>query len=139
MFQSRPRRSQINLVLCAPTLTEVPWRDDLERLAAAAPRVRLDLRLTQLPPPPGWGGSTGRIDAATVAALVAEYGSSAHARPGGGPGARFYISGPPRMVTDLSALLAAAGVPADDVSVETFRGGAAYDAEADMQATASAP
>ena len=125
------RSTQINLVLCAPTLADVPWREDLERLAAAAPKARLDLRLTQ--PPPSWGGSKGRLDAAAISALVAEYGSSVHGRPAGGPGARYYISGPPRMVEDLAALLAAAGVPDSDVSVETFRGGAAYDAEADMQ------
>ena len=64
---------------------------------------------------------------------MADYGDSARARRDGSPGARYYISGPPRMVSDLIALLEAAEVPRSDITVETFRGGAAYDAENDMQ------
>lgn len=69
--------------------------------------------------------------------IVTEYGHSKQAAKGsaGGLGARYYISGPPRMVADLNSLLLASGVPEVDIAVETFRGGAAYDMEADMQAT----
>lgn len=121
---------QILLALSAPTLEDVPWREDLTRIAAAARRARVDFRLTQ--PPPGWAGPTGRYDAAAIKELVAEYGDTARARRDGSLGARYYISGPPQMVADLLALLDAAAVPRSDVAVETFRGGAAYDAENDM-------
>ena len=118
---------QISLYLSAPSLEEIPWRADLERLAAAARHARVEFRLTR--PEEGWTGPTGRLDASSIARIVKEHGSSVHPRGSDslGPGAKYYISGPPRMVEDLGLLLAQAGVPKADIEVETFRGGEVYD------------
>jgi ferredoxin-NADP reductase len=49
------------------TVGDIFYRDQIEALAARAPRLTVHLSLTQ--PPPSWSGPRGRINAAVLAAL----------------------------------------------------------------------
>jgi ferredoxin-NADP reductase len=135
MALALPSLLQIALFLAAPSLEEIPWREDLLRTAAAARNASVHFRLTR--PADGWDGPVGYFDAATIGALVAEYGHSGRPKArteARTPGAVWYISGPPKMVGGTHALLTQAGVPLEDIRTESFRS-ATYDADAALQAT----
>ncbi|MEO9170905.1 MAG: FAD-dependent oxidoreductase [Candidatus Baltobacteraceae bacterium] len=58
-----------------------------------------------------WSGETGKIDASMLAKYAVVTGN-----------ALFYITGPPKMVRGLRAMLAAMGVGADDILTEEYSG-----------------
>lgn len=81
-----------------------------ELVAARSARLRIVLVLSH--PEPGWAGRTGHIDAALVAAEVSDW-----------PERRFFVSGPPGMVTAVArSLQVDLGVAHADLAAETFPG-----------------
>lgn len=87
------------------TADEFAYRDELEALAREG---RIALTLTVTRDGGDWAGRRGRIDRELLAALA-------------GPDAWCLVCGPPTLVTDVRAALAALQVPADRVGVERFQ------------------
>jgi predicted ferric reductase len=98
-----------HLIFGNRTEGQVVLRDDIGRLGQ-----RLDLRTDFVlsEPPPGWTGTTGQMDAATLTPLLA--------RDGGAADAVYFLCGPPPMVRASLAALSALGVPADRIVTERF-------------------
>ncbi|MBI4297564.1 MAG: FAD-dependent oxidoreductase [Chloroflexi bacterium] len=88
---------------------EIAFREELEAMERATPRLRVVHVL--IAPPPGWRGKVGRIDSALMAEVIPDYRERL-----------FYISGPPRMVMSLEDQLLALGLPQEQVKRDSFIG-----------------
>ncbi len=85
---------------------------DLQALAAAHPTFHFIPTMTGMTGSGRpWDGATGRIDQAMLSGQLSSLN-----------GPIYYIAGPPAMVTDLRAMLSAAGIDPDDMRSEEFAG-----------------
>jgi predicted ferric reductase len=98
-----------HLIFGNRTEGQIVLRDEI---AALSPRLDLRTDFVLSEPPPGWGGTTGQMDAETLTPLLAGGGNAS--------GAVYFVCGPPPMVRASLHALSALGVPADGVVTERF-------------------
>jgi ferredoxin-NADP reductase len=103
------------LLYSARTRGDVVYREELAQIAASDPAVTLQITLTR-DSAPGWSGRVGRIDLASVQALVQDLGGGR----GGGGAAECFVCGSAGFVEAASALLVQAGQPAEAIRTERF-------------------
>lgn len=102
------------LLYSARTRADVVYREELAEIAASDPTLKLRITLTR-DSAPGWDGSVGRIDLASVQTLLNDLGGS-----GSGVDADCFVCGSARFVEFASALLVQAGQPAHTIRTERF-------------------
>jgi ferredoxin-NADP reductase/DMSO/TMAO reductase YedYZ heme-binding membrane subunit len=107
---------QIYLVYCNKTERDIIFREELEALQRRFRNLHLTLTLTRADGA-GWGGATGRIDAALLARVIPNL-----------TGIPFYLCGPAEMLKATRDLLQQLGVAEANIHIESF--GAAYSASA---------
>jgi len=88
---------------------DIVFKEELDEICAAMPRVRIEHILSA--PPPDWKGRAGLIDKQQVTSAIPDYKDRT-----------FYISGPPRMVMSLQEQLAALKIPQDRIIRDSFTG-----------------
>jgi ferredoxin-NADP reductase len=98
------------LLYSARTRDDVVYHDELTEIAAGDPAVRLRITLTR-DVAPGWSGSVGRIDLASVQALLLDLGGGV---------ADCFVCGSARFVEFAAALLVQAGQPVHAIRTERF-------------------
>jgi NAD(P)H-flavin reductase len=98
-----------HLIFGNRTEGQIVLRDEI---AALSPRLDLRTDFVLSEPPPGWGGTTGQMDAETLTPLLAGGGNASSAV--------YFVCGPPPMVRASLHALSALGVPADGVVTERF-------------------
>ena len=94
------------------TPSEIPFQRDLERLS----RTCSNLKIFHVVSNPegageGWKGHTGRINEGLIRQHVVILNE-----------ARYYICGPPGMVSGLRGLLDQMGIPGEQITIENFNG-----------------
>ena len=97
------------LLYSAPSLDEVIYRNELERLAATGDGLEVTITLTQAPPA-GWSGYRRRVDAA----MLGEVSWPAVRRP------RVYVCGPTPLVEAVASDLVRLGHEPGRVKTERF-------------------
>ncbi len=100
-------RSQLTLVYSASTPDEMLFRDELNSIAAANPRVRSVFTATQ-PAPDTWDGHTGRIGAGLLRTESIDLN------------ALFFVCGPPSMIREMIEMLRELGVPRPRIRYEQW-------------------
>lgn len=98
----------VHLVLGFRTPRDFIFREELERLAARNPRLRVTVTMSR-PGDQAWDGAVGRIDGALLAAAVPDIARQ-----------RVHVCGPPQMMDAVKAALVALGVPGDQIRSEAF-------------------
>ncbi|MBP2364518.1 ferredoxin reductase family protein [Pseudonocardia parietis] len=106
----RGDRRPYRLVVHARDRADLLFRAELAHL-----RTCLDLQVTEVlrRPAPNWGGATGPIDTALLAAVLTDLEEPARRLD-------YFICGRPQLVTDVLDTLGALGVPDDRVHTEQF-------------------
>ena len=102
----------VRLLFANRGLEEVPYRDDLERLAHLNPELRITWVLPEEPvPSPSGDVLAGRIDHDLLSQVNVEH-----------PDATYYVTGPASMVADMAAAIRDIGVPKSRIrqSRQTF-------------------
>lgn len=97
------------LLLSSRTAADILYREELERLAATDPAVRVTHTLTRVQPP-GWNGPARRIDAA----MLQEVAWPPADRP------LTYVCGPTRLVETVASTLVELGHDPARVKTERF-------------------
>lgn len=97
------------LLYSSRAFDEIIYREELDRLAAGDPTLRVVHTLTRSRPP-GWTGYDRRIDAALLAEVVGPPT----------PGAVAFVCGPTRLVEQAATDLLALGFPPARVKTERF-------------------
>ena len=104
--------TSITLLYSVKTPADIVFRKELEHLPEENPRIKI---FTTISDPEEsdepWSGETGRIDADMI---------MAHVDPDSSP--LYYISGPPKMIKDLSDLLKEIGIPERAIKTEEYSG-----------------
>lgn len=100
-------RTRLTLVYSASTPEELLFKDELEEIANANPRVRCAFTVTQ-PAPDNWAGHTGRIDAELLQAESVDLD------------ALFFVCGPPAMIRGMIGILRDMGVPRAQIRYEQW-------------------
>jgi len=90
---------------------DIPFREELDAIAASHPNLRLENGLSGPDLPAGWKGKTGLITGDMVREVIPDYKER-----------RFYISGPPRMVISLEAQIQGLGILPKQVRRDSFTG-----------------
>ncbi len=90
---------------------DIAFREELQQMAAANPKLRVELILSGPEFPTNWNGPRGFINKDLVKQLVPDHMERL-----------FYVSGPPRMVMALEEQLVALGVPENQVKRDSFTG-----------------
>jgi ferredoxin-NADP reductase len=90
---------------------DIPFREELDAIAASHPNLHLENVLSGPDLPAGWKGKTGLITGDMVREVIPDYKER-----------RFYISGPPRMVISLEAQIQGLGIPPKQVRRDSFTG-----------------
>jgi ferredoxin-NADP reductase len=104
-IENRPT-SKLSLIYSVRSADEIAYERELRELCDAG---RLDFRVTiTRDGPESWLGPRGRINAALIQHVVRT------------PETYCILCGPPAMIADVTALLSAAGVPAELILTETF-------------------
>ena len=101
------RNTCLTLLYSASSTDELLFRRELESIAANSPRIRCVFTVTR-PARQTWDGRTGRIDAEMLRTEGIDLD------------ALFFICGPPAMIQDVAAMLAAFGVPESRVRYEQW-------------------
>ena len=99
--------TRLTLVYSASTPDELLFRDELNSIAAANPRIRCVFTVTQ-PDPHSWSGHTGRIDADLLKTKSIDLD------------ALFFLCGPPAMIRELIEMLRDLGVPRPRIRYEQW-------------------
>jgi ferredoxin-NADP reductase len=97
------------LLYSCRTREDVIYRQELDEIARADPRVTLRITLTR-EHPSAWSGTVGRIDLPMVKALVEQLGGMADC----------FLCGRDAFVEAASGLLMQAGQPAETIRTERF-------------------
>ena len=104
-IERRPA-TKVTLIYSVRSRDEIAYEDEFKELAASG---RLDFRVTiTRSGPESWLGPRGRINDALIQHVIRT------------PKTHCILCGPRAMITDVSTLLTAAGVPADLILTETF-------------------
>jgi ferredoxin-NADP reductase len=90
---------------------EIAYRRELDELASTNEHLRVMHTLTREPDDAGWTGRRGRIDDAVLAEAADALDDPV-----------YYVCGSPGMVEHVVGLLAARGVPEENVRYEEFWG-----------------
>jgi ferredoxin-NADP reductase len=90
---------------------DIPFRRELDEIAAAGAGLRLEHVLSELDLPAGWNEKTGLITIDMLREVIPDYKER-----------RFYISGPPQMVINLDAQVRGLGIAPSQVKRDTFTG-----------------
>ena len=90
---------------------EIAFRQELDKIAASHPSIRVEHVLSGPEFPPGWSGRRGTIDKDLVLELMPDYKERL-----------FYLSGPPKMVISLEEQLKALNIPAKNIKQDSFTG-----------------
>ena len=98
-----------HVLVSSRSLTDVIYRDELDRLAAADPALEVAHTLTRSHPP-GWPGFTRRIDAA----MLREVAWPPERR------ARCYVCGPTGLVESAASALVELGMDPERIRTERF-------------------
>ncbi len=106
---NRGESDKLTLLFGNRTLSEIPFRHELEELAGKG--VAVVSVVAEVPVGVDWGGKIGRIDETMVREAVPDLAR-----------AMFFICGPPAMVEGLTQLLKSMGVPEGQVRIEHFEG-----------------
>ncbi|MBJ7472291.1 MAG: ferredoxin reductase [Solirubrobacteraceae bacterium] len=101
--------TDVRLLLSARTVADALYLDELDRLSDEG-LVQRHVTLTRQPAPPGWPGSTQRVDAA----MLAELGPSPAASP------LIFVCGPTGFVESVSDALLANGHHPGAIRTERF-------------------
>ncbi|MBI5379193.1 MAG: ferredoxin reductase [Nitrospirae bacterium] len=96
------------LLYAAKTPEDLIFRKDLDAMAAAHPRIRIDYTITK-PQGTGWTGRTGRIDEPLLREVLNESSYDL-----------VYLCGPPPMVEHLVTHLLALGYPPERIKTEKW-------------------
>lgn len=99
----------IYLLYACKTPAQIIFHDELERLAARHPNLRVLISISQPAEGDGWTGLTGHLDAAMIQHSVPDVTSRL-----------FHVCGPPAMMAAVKSHLASLGVPAERVKSEAF-------------------
>jgi ferredoxin-NADP reductase len=102
-------RNPTALLFSSRHLEEVIYREELDRLAAAADGLSVVHTLTRSQPP-GWTGFSRRIDDAMIGEVLGPLGSRA----------RSFVCGPTALVEVAANSLVRLGLPADRIRTERF-------------------
>ncbi len=98
----------VRLIYANRTEADIVARKELDEIAAgSSPTLQVHHVLSNAGP--SWTGEQGRVDATLIEQYAGDVG-----------GKVFYISGPPRMISDLSRGLSRIGVPSGSIRVERF-------------------
>lgn len=97
----------ITLLYGSRSPEEIAFRGAIDELARLNPHARIVYTVSE--PDAGWTGRVGRLDAELL-------------REASGPGAFWYVAGPPTMVQETLQSLKALGVEPERVKLEVFRG-----------------
>jgi NAD(P)H-flavin reductase len=104
-IEHRPR-TKLTLIYSVRSSDEIAYEDEFRKLAEGG---RLDFRVTiTRSGPESWLGPRGRINDALIQHVIRT------------PQTHCIVCGPPAMITDVTALLTAVGVPNDLILTETF-------------------
>ncbi len=90
---------------------DIPFREELDEITASYPSLRLENVLSGPDLPTGWKGKTGLITGDMLREVIPDYEER-----------RFYVSGPPRMVSSLGSQIGFLGVPQKQVMRDSFTG-----------------
>ena len=101
------RFTRLILVYSASSPDEILFRRELECIASRNPRIRCVFTVTRTTPDT-WEGRKGRIDMEMLRSEGIDLD------------ALFFICGPPRMIQDVAAMLAALGVPGERIRYEQW-------------------
>ena len=101
--------TDVRLALSVRTTADILFAEELERLAAAG-TLRRQITLTRQAAPPGWAGSTGRVDRGLLEALG----------PAPGAAPRIYVCGPTGFVDAAADALLALGHLPTAIRTERF-------------------
>jgi ferredoxin-NADP reductase len=99
-----------HLLLSSRSLTDIIYRDELQRLGSAPGGPRITHTLTRERPPPGWPGHARRIDAP----MLAEVGLPPAAAP------KVFVCGPTSMVEAVARALIGLGHVPEAIRTERF-------------------
>ena len=99
--------TRLTLVYSASTSDELLFKDDLEKISADNPRIRVIFTVTQ-PASNDWDVHAGRIDAD----LLREESVDLHAL--------FFVCGPPSMIRAMVSMLRELGVPRPQIRYEQW-------------------
>jgi len=101
-----PHSPEVTLVYSTTSPDELAFRGDIDRIAAANPRIRVHYTVTRSAA--GWTGPRGRIDGETLRGL------------GLGAGTRYYVCGPGPFVMAAAEAASALGAPPSHVRYELW-------------------
>ena len=99
--------TRLTLVYSASTPDELLFKDELDSIAAANPRIECAFTVTQ-PTPSTWNGHTGRIDADLLRTESIDLD------------ALFFVCGPPSMIRAMVAMLRDLGIPRPRIRYEQW-------------------
>ena len=100
-------KTRLTLVYSVSTPDELLFKDDLDSIAAANPRIECAFTITQ-PTPDTWNGHTGRIDADLLRTEPIDLD------------ALFFVCGPPSMIRAMVSMLRDLGVPRPRIRYEQW-------------------
>lgn len=107
LAESEPQRP-VRLFYGAAARADLPYTEELERLAGALDSFELHVTLSRPEPPDGWTGPVGRVTALLARSFGDENGVDA------------YVCGPPEMCDHTSMFLEARGVPPRQIHTDGF-------------------
>jgi ferredoxin-NADP reductase/Fe-S-cluster-containing hydrogenase component 2 len=96
------------LVLGFSSPQDYIFREELERLAARNPNLRITTTMSQAAPDE-WAGARGRIDRNLLRSIVDEFGAC-----------RAHVCGPPEMMADVKVCLLGLGLSGSQIHTEAF-------------------
>ena len=108
---ARQPGNRITLLFSNSSVQEIPFRKELDEIAAGNPDIKIVYTVSSLQPGEQWGGKTGRINEAMIREFVPDLGA-----------ATYLICGPPGMVAGLTQTLGQMGVPSERIRIENFAG-----------------
>lgn len=103
--------NQLTLFYGNRSAADIPFRNELDSLHSLNSNISIFQSVSEASPE--WKGRVGRIDGAFVEEHVGKLDSAM---------VRFFICGPPAMVSGLQQVLTGANVPADRIAMENFSG-----------------
>lgn len=105
----------IHLVCSNSTPEEIPFKRELDKIAATHPNIKVTHTITKpQPEAEKWNGLTGRLDAALLKKLITDHRSLVTSM--------FWVCGPPAMASAIESALENLKVPYEHINSEKFTG-----------------
>lgn len=102
-FRAERDQRRLTVIYSADTDTAIPQRDTLERMTG---KLDLTVHYVVQHPTAWWKGAIGRLDTKLLDACIPEQDRSGH---------RYFVCGPPRMVSNVLVALRRLGIPASRI------------------------